>query len=249
MAVNTYQGALSFSYAGGPAQQIAIILNVMPPPQPAMHLSQQSLNFATNQGFDPPMQNVTIENPGNAPLNWVIQSDLIGEIYLQISPTSGSVAPGQSMRVSIAPHLASANGTLTSILTVADSDTGTTVPSQQIAVSIAITDQPVIALSTSRLDFAHGSSSNTDTTSLLVITNNGNLPLNWTLTASPPVSWLSFGTTSGSLAPGDFIYINVRCFSTGMKPGTYTATLTVKDSDARTVVAPRSVAITLVISA
>lgn len=248
MAVNTYQGALSFSYAGGQTQQVAISLSVTPPPQAAIHLSAQSLNFTTNQGFDPSAQSVTIANPGNAPLNWSIQSDFNGQIYLQITPASGSVAPGQSVNVSVAPRLSSASGTIKSTLTVTDSDAGNTVPSQQIAVSIAITSQPVITLNTSRLDFAHGSSSNTDTTALLVITNTGNLPLNWTITTSAPASWLSFDSSRGNLSSGNYIYVYARCLSTGMKPGTYTVTITVKDSDAGTVVAPRSVAVTLVIN-
>ncbi|HEX7737275.1 MAG TPA: choice-of-anchor D domain-containing protein [Ktedonobacteraceae bacterium] len=247
MAVNTYQGALSFSYAGGQTQQVAISLNVTPPPQPAMHLSQQSLSFATNQGINPRAQSVTIANPGNAPLDWTIQSDLNGQIYLQVTPASGSVAPGQSVSVSIAPHPGSADGTISSKLIVMDSDAGTTVPSQQIAVSIAITAQPIIMLNASRLDFAH-SASTTNSTALLIITDNGSLPLNWTLATSAPASWLSFDNTSGSLAPGKYIYVNVRCLSTSMKPGTYTATIIVKDSDAGSVAAPQSVTVTLVIT-
>src|SRR5579883_2574027 len=48
MALGNYQGALSFSYAGGPAQQVAVTLTVNPPPLPAMHISPQSLSFSTN---------------------------------------------------------------------------------------------------------------------------------------------------------------------------------------------------------
>ena len=248
MAVGTYQGALSFSYAGGPAQQVAITLNVTPPPLPAMHLSQTGLNFTTDQGFNPPPKSFTIANTGNAPLDWAVHADSNGQAYLAISPVSGSVPPGQSASVSVAPLLGSTNGSIQSTLTVVDSDKGTTIPNQQISVSIAITNQPVITVFTDTLDFAHASD-NTDTSTLLIFTNTGSLPLNWTLVESAQVPWLSFSVTSGPLAAGDSTNIDVSCASSGMQPGTYTVTLTLKDSDAGSKVAPQSVMVTLIITA
>ena len=248
MALGVYQGSLSFSYAGGQAQQVAITLNVNPPPQPVMHLSQSSLSFTTNQGFNPPPQSFTITNSGNAPLDWAIHEDINGLAYLALTPVKGSVPPGQSAEVSVAPLLGSANGTIKSTLTVVDSDNGTTVPNQQVNVSIAITNEPVITLVTSTLEFDH-SSSNTDTSTLLVFTNSGSLPLNWTLTESAQVPWLSFNATSGTLAAGSSDYINTRCLSSQLKPGTYTVTLILKDTDSGSVVAPQSVAVTLIVSA
>lgn len=248
MPLGTFQGGLSFSYAGGPAQQVAITLTVSPPPQPALHLSSQHLSFATNQGFNPPAQSVTISNSGNAPLNWAIHADSSGQTYLAISPVSGSVPPGQSASVSIAPLLGSASGTIKSTLTVLDSDTGTIVPSQPLNISIAITNQPVITLSNGKLEFDHDSVT-TDTSELLIFSNTGSLPLNWTVSASSQVPWLSFDTTSGTLAAGQSVYINLRCISSQMRAGTYTVTLTLRDSDAGSVVAPQVATITLVVLA
>ncbi len=248
MALGTYQGALNFSYAGGPTQQVAITLTVNPPPQPAMHLSQQSLSFSTNQGFNPPAQHFTISNPGNGSLNWAIHTDASGLAFLAISPASGSIPPGQSANVSVTPQLASTNGTIKSTLTVEDSDTGTNVPTQQVNVTIAITNQPVITVITGSLEFDHNSST-TDTSTLLIFLNSGSLPLNWTMTESSQVPWLSFDKTSGTLAADNSDYISIRCTSGQMQPGTYTVTVTMKDSDAGTVVAPQSVTVTLVVTA
>lgn len=248
MTLGTYHGVLSFSYADGPAQQVAVTLTVTPPPQPAMRLSTGTLNFASKQGSDPPPQTFAITNTGNAPLNWLIRADSAGLIYLAISPISGSIPPGQSANVSIAPLLGSANGTISSTLTVMDSDPGTSVHSQQVNVSIAITDEPVITVVTNRLEFDHGSG-NQDSTNMLIFANTGSLPLDWTLVESTQVPWLSFDTTSGTLAVSNSIAIHVRCVSSQMPPGTYTVTLTLKDSDAGSVVAARTITVTLVISA
>ncbi len=247
MALGTYEGTLSFTYAGGQAQQIAIALNVNPPPQPAMHLSQQSLNFTANQGIDPRAQSFTISNPGNAPLNWTIQLDANGQTYLNLSASSGSVQPGQATTVSVAPALGSASGTINSTLTVVDSDSGTNVPAQKVNVSIVITNQPVITPARTTLEFDHDGRI-ADTTTLLIFSNTGNLPLNWSLVSSQ-ASWLSFDITGGTLAPGQSAAINVRCISGKMAAGTYTATLTLKDTDAGTVVQARTIQVTLVISA
>lgn len=247
MALGSYQGAVSFGYVGGPAQQLAVSLTVSPPPLPVMRISSPNLSFSTNQGFDPPAKTFTISNTGNAPLNWTIRADANGLAYLGISPVRGSVPPGQSTTVSVAPFLGSANGTINSTLTVLDSDPGTTVPPQQVGVSIAITNQPVITLVTNRLEFDHDSTI-TDTSELLIFSNSGSLPLRWVMTASAQVSWLSFDTTGGTLAPGENTYISVRCVSGQVKAGTYTLTLTLKDSDSGTAVAPRTVTVTLIVS-
>jgi hypothetical protein len=50
------------------------------------------------------------------------------------------------------------------------------------------------------------------------------------------------------VAPGDFGFINVTCAHSTIKPGTYTATLTLKDTDANTIVAPQTITIKLVVS-
>jgi BACON domain-containing protein len=247
MALGSYQGTLSFSYAGGQAQQVAIALTVSPPPQPGLRIAPTSLSFTANQGINPAPRSFTISNPGNAPLNWAIHADAQGQAYLAITPVSGSVPPGQSAKVSIAPILGSASGTISSTLTIQDSDPGSTVASQQVKVSITITDQPVITMGTGNIVFNHDST-DTDDTDLLIFYNTGNLPLHWALSASAQVPWLSFDLTSGTLVPGDSAYIKVHCVSSSMKPGTYTVTLTLKDTDSGTVVAPQTVTVTLVVT-
>jgi len=248
LALGNYQGALSLSYAGGPGQLVAVTLAVNPPPLPVMHLSLQNLSFTANQGVDPPARSFTISNTGNAPLDWAIHADASGLTYLAISPQRGSVPAGQSTTVSLAPLLGSANGTIVSSLTVQDSDPGTSVPAQRVSVSITITSQPVITLVTGPLAFDHDHTIS-DTSELLVFSNSGSLPLHWALTSSAQVAWLSFDTTGGTLSPGDTTYISVRCVSSQLQPGTYTLTLTLRDSDPGTVVKPETVTLTLLVTA
>lgn len=248
MAPGTYHGALSFRYAGGPAQQVAVTLAVIPPPLPVMHVSPQSLSFVTNQGIDPLPRSVTISNTGNAPLPWAIRADANGVRYLALTPARGSVLPGQSVTVSVAPLLGSASGTIAATLTVLDSDSGTGVPAQQVSVAVAITSQPVITLASGHLEFDHDQVI-TDTSELLAFSNSGSLPLHWVLASNAQVAWLSFDTTGGTLAPGESTYISVHCVSGRLQVGTYTLILTLRDSDPGTVVLPERVTVTLVVTA
>lgn len=248
MTRGTYQGALAFSYPGGSSQQVTITLTVSPPPQPGLQVAPQKLNFATNQGFNPSPQNFTITNSGGAPLNWALSADDAGQKYLTFSAVKGMLPPGQNTRISVAPRLGNADGTIQTTLTVVDSDAGTPVAAQQVTVSLAITDQPVITLVTGPLKFTQGSG-NTESSASLTFTNSGSLPLNWTLVESTQVSWLSFDTTGDTLAAGETTTITVHCTSKQMQPGTYTVTLTIKDGDSGSIVAPQVVTVTLVVSA
>ena len=245
LAPGNYQGTLDFSYAGGPAQQVAVLLVVNTPPTPAMHLSTHNLSFQTKQGFNPTPQSFTISNPGNAPLNWLIQPDTNGASYLSIAPNRGSIPPGQSASVSLAPLLGNANGPINSTLTLKDSDPGTSVPAQQIAVNIAITSEPILVVDTGNLAFSY-TSAPTTTSQLAIFTNTGSLPLNWALSGG--ASWLSVDVSNGSVATDEFGFITVTVTDSNLKPGTYTTTLTLKDTDANTVVAPQHFTVTLVVS-
>lgn len=248
MAEGTYQGALSFSYAGGSPQEVAVTLTVNPPPLPVISVDPANLNFSTNQGYNPDPQKFTIANTGNALLNWSLQGDANAALFLRLDHTKGSLEAGQSTTITVSPTIGSASGPINGTLTVIDSDQNTTVASVPIKVSIAVTSQPVISVFTGNMEFDH-TATFTDEGILAIFANTGDLPLNWSIAASPQVSWLSFDVSSGTLAPGDFGFVTVYCRSAGVKAGTYTVTLTIKDTAAHTVAAPRSFTVTLKVSA
>lgn len=253
LAVGSYLGAVDFSYTGGPTQQVNVTLTVNPPPLPVMHVQTQNLSFTTNEGFNPAPQSFTISNTGNGPLDWVIHEDANGLAYVAVSPGAGSVPPGGSIRVTVTPAVVGASGTINAVLTILDSDTGVTIPSQQVKVSIGIANQPVINVSTNTMVFSLDSTI-TSSTQLLLIKNTGHATLHWSLaeTTQPPVAWLSMesgkGTLSGTLAPGETTYVNITCDSSSLSPGQYTATLVVSDTDQGTVAASQTVTVTLTVS-
>jgi hypothetical protein len=216
------------------------------PPTPSIGVSQSALNFSTLLGANPSPQSFSISNTGKGTLNWTIIEDQNGATFAPVSPSSGSLAPGTNTTITISPSVTRASvGTLTTNITVSDSDSGSSVPKQRITVSIVVKGQPRVALSLNAMAFNHDSIIN-DSSQLLDISNSGTDMLNWTAQSSAP--WLTVFTPSGSLSAGNDALIEVNCNSSTISPGTYTATLTVSDKGAGDTVVPQNVTVTLVVT-
>jgi hypothetical protein len=247
LKAGSYQGTLTFSY-GALTKQVAVALTVSTPPAASIGVQTSALAFTTTAGTDPAPQTFTITDTGNAMLNWSLTEDASGTTYAPATPTSGSLAPGHSQTITVTPKVAQAGpGVINATITIADSDIGTTVQSQQVGVGITINNQTpaILELSTHQLTFGNTTTLN-NTTQLLTITNNGAGPLDWSITSSDP--WLSASDTNGTLVPGESIVIDVTCVSSSLAVGNYDATLTIKASNSGTAVASQTVNVTLTVS-
>jgi hypothetical protein len=247
LTAGAYHGTITFK-AGSHTQQVGVALTVNVPPTPSITMQTTTLNFTTYKGFDPTPQTFTLSNTGNAPLNWKASEDGNGATFAPVTPSSGQVQSGKSVELRVSPHVAGYGATaLVTTITVADTDPGVTVPSQNLSVTITILDQAAIILSDNQLNLT-----NTSTSHSLGINNSGSADLHWTVklneTDATSVSWLSVDQSSGTLTPGAYVVITVQCDPSQLSPGTYSATLTVSDSDTGSPVAPQSVQITLVVS-
>ena len=243
---HAYQGMLTFKY-GGVTTQVTVALTVSIPPAAAISLNRSTLSFTTIKGANPTAQQFTITNSGNATLNWSVAEDQNGKTFVPVSPSSGSLAPTKSTAITISPSVSQANGgTLDATITIFDSDVGTKVVGQKVDVSIVMTDQAVIGVSTKALPtFAH-TSQLTSSSQTLTITNTGSQPLSWTVHSD--ATWLSFDLTSGTLNPGASAVVTVTCDSSTLTTGTSSASIVVSDSDTGTQVATQPVAVQLVVS-
>ncbi|HLI06623.1 MAG TPA: choice-of-anchor D domain-containing protein [Ktedonobacteraceae bacterium] len=248
LQANAYQGTVTFN-SNGQSRQVAIALTISTPPAPAINVQVHTLNFSSIMGKDPTAQTFIISNTGNATLNWSASEDQIAATYAPIAPTSGSLAPAQSATVTVSPTTAQLGaGSLSGTITIADSDTGVSIPPQKVVVNITVLDQPQISVSTNELDFSNDSTL-TDSSQLLVITNTGSSDLNWAVTLpSQSADWLSVDNSGGTLPPGQSVVIDVTCDSSQLATGSYTAALQVSDSDPGTPVTPQTVTVVLTVS-
>jgi len=224
------------------------IPTVGPSPLPAMAISTDTLTFNAIQGNNPAQQAFTLSNPGNAPLHWAITGDKNATTLLSISPKSGTVASGSSVPISVTPNVHTATaGVINATLIIQDTDPGTVLKSQQVAVKITISNQALINVSTTNI-VCNLSSTTTSSTKQLQITNSGSATLNWTL-SQPLPAWISVDTLSGTLLPGYIAFLNVACNNTGFQAGTHTSyTLVVSDIDPQTPVIPQNVQVTLTVT-
>lgn len=227
---------------------ITITQTAGPTPLPGMVLTTNALAFNTIQGKNPAQQAFTLTNSGNAPLNWAITGDAKANTLLSLSSKSGSVAPGSSVQITVSPNVATATaGVINAVLTVQDTDPGTQLKSQQVAVKITISNQALISVSTTNIA-CKLSSTVTTSSQPLQITNTGSATLNWTILPQSLPAWISIDITSGTLPPGYTAFLNVACNNTGFQAGTYPFQLVVSDTDAQTSVAPQNVLVTLTVS-
>ncbi len=225
-----------------------ITQTVGPTPLPGMAVSTSALIFNTIQGKNPTPQAFTLSNPGNAPLNWAITDTANPSSLLSISPVNGTVAPGSSISITVTPNVSTATaGVINAIMTVHDTDVGTRLQSQQVALKITISNQALISVSPASIS-CNLSSTVTTSSYQLNITNTGSTTLNWAVSQTWP-AWITIDTTSGSLPPGFTAFVNIACNNTGFQAGYHTSfTLVVSDTDAQTPVVPQNVQIALSVS-
>ncbi len=243
----SYQGMLTFN-GGNQTIQIPVSLAITTPPAAAISVRNTILIFQSEQGTNPIGQLLTITNTGNAPLNWSASESGDGGIFAPLSQSSGTLLPQAHTFIEVDPVTATYGaGTLTTVLTIADSDVGTTVASQKIPITITIQSQAAIATSPSNIGLdMSGPNTNTQT---VTISNIGSAPLNWTLSVhmDEPVggTWLVVSNTSGTLAAGTSKDILVTCVGKGLQKGmSYSGLLLISDSDTGTTVSSRTVYIT-----
>ncbi len=249
--VGSYQGTITFSYAGASATPVMVTLNVNPPPVAKVAISTGGLSFHAIMGQNPRAQSFTLTNAGNAPLNWGILEDANGKMYAPVSQASGTLGPLKSVAITVVPSIAQAGaGTLNALITIIDTDAGTPVKSQQVKVTFTIVNQAVISLNQSQFIF-NQTKAIPVSTQLILLTDAGSAPLHWSLTITngSPVSWLTVDNAGGTtLNPGGADLINVQSDSTNLSPGTFTATLTLSDTATVNPAAPVVVTVTVVVS-
>jgi hypothetical protein len=240
----TYQGTVVFS-SDGATRDVSVVFSVTAPLLPVISTSTNSLNFSTTAGTNPAAQTVILTNSGNAPLNWGASANTG---YVSVNPSGGTLAAGHSTTLTVYPNISNAGaGTLSTTITLADSDSGTAVKSQQIAVKMTILNQPSMSLSSNSMTL-DAASNYPQVGSFLTITDNGSKDLNWQVKPDASAPWLTVDTSSGTTVAGGSTILNVQADSRQLAPGTYTATLTLSDSDAGSPVPPQTVQVTFTVS-
>ncbi|MDW3197193.1 MAG: carboxypeptidase regulatory-like domain-containing protein [Cytophagales bacterium] len=204
LEAGSYTGTVNFAGNGG-AAAISLSMEVVAGnAQPVLEVSETNFNF----GLETNSFDVSINNTGNADLEWTATSS---DSWLTLSRSSGSVSPTGSQGLTLNVSRAALNeGNFTATVTISSNGGEAT-----LNVSMDVPSQsPVLTLSTTFLAFGE-----TDDLRSVTIENTGLQDLNWS--AATDESWLSISSSSGTVSSASSSDINVNIDRTGLADGDY----------------------------
>jgi len=186
-----------------------------------------SLTFAgVVGGSNPASQSVTLSNVGVGSDTWTVNTSYgSGSGWLSLTPTSGSLGPGNSVDVSftaITGNLAAGMYTATTTFTLGSS---TATVSTTFTVSTGV---PTIAASGTLFFFTGTAGDDNPAAQYTTLSNTGNATGSWTssIAYANGSGWLSVAPTFGSLVVNGMQFVAIGCTIAGLAPGTYGATIT-----------------------
>lgn len=240
LAHGTYSGSISLaalnggtSITGSP-QSVGVSLAVTEKP-PVLSVSPDALTFNLSNGDQASVQSIRIANTGGAPLHWTAILD--APSFVSTSPRAGTkLAAGPGVNDDITVNPAGVKGGLYSAkvtISAIDPLTGNTVSGSPavVAITITITEQPSMQLSTQSLTFTPANCAYT-ASDTVAIANSGGGALDWNVgdpiyTSGQASGWLTVkpaGQGSGDTK------LTFSMDATGSKiqfGQTYTATVTI----------------------
>ncbi len=237
-----YTGKITFSSnVGTRTVTVKMVVRALPTNAPVLSVTPPVLSFvALDGGADPALQQLVVSNPGSQPLSWALtndtptvqanQSHVVGgnTNWLTLDRVAGTVVPGATMTIPVRVH--SHNllpGTYINTLVFSASH-GTVDNPQNVGVSLTVQPRCGLTLSTGSISF----------TTVMGQNNPGNQALSLTATAScgpnaiewqasSSASWLTITPTKGQLKGAMTTSPAVGINALSMKPGTYSATISV----------------------
>jgi Viral BACON domain len=242
LAPNTYSG--QFSFVTGMSTQTVVVMLVVqalpPPAEPVMGASPLSLNFSNTQGLpNPTGQVVTITNNGGSPLKWSTSTTLIANSWWSAAPTGGTIAPGQTGKVTINVTTSKLTpGTYTGQITFNGLDTsGNAAPGGPQTVTMNLVMQPPCAISqpsSGALSFSavQGAANPTPQTVMFMGVGACTWPVTWSTRVSSVANWLTISKTNSIMGTGQSESIAVVVAIAGLSAGTYQRTVSISATDA-----------------
>ncbi len=245
LAPGTYNGEVIITLPQS-TQSLAVQLTVQSPPPPTAPIlgaAPLNLNFSTTEGADdPPGQVVTITNTGGTPLLWHTAVQLLATSWLGVSPTGGTIQPGQTGQLTInvsANDSGLSPGEYAGQVTVEGSDENGNLAAgspQTILINFMVSPPCTLSQPTaSTLAFSATQGQSNPTTQTESITASGDCswPVSWSASLTSSASWLSISPSSGTLgANGGASTVSVTPNIAGLAPGIYQTRVFVSATDA-----------------
>ncbi|MEO0072875.1 MAG: FlgD immunoglobulin-like domain containing protein, partial [candidate division WOR-3 bacterium] len=206
---------------------------------PVISVSPSSFSLTLGQNVTKDTT-LTISNLGNATLSWSL-SEVPQVDWLTEYPTSGEIPGLDETNVTLSVNTEwLLPGVYSCTLRLSSNDPLN--PVVDVPVALTVTG-PVISVSPSSFSLTLGQNVTKDTT--LVIYNQGNATLSWSLAETPTVDWLTEYPTTGEIPASGNSDVTVSFNTSGMTPGVYNTTLRLSSNDPLNPVVDVSVTLTI----
>lgn len=218
-----------------------LVLALPSAPAPKITLSPSSLSIsAPDIGPAPAPSTLTVQNTGDAKLNW---SAVANAPWLQVSPGSGALNKSASIDLSVSVVLAGlAAGDYVGNIQVSDPNASNS--PQTCAVTLHVSASPQIGLSPTSLSWTGPEGGPDPASQTVTVTNTGSGSLSWTASSDAP--WLSASPETGTLSAGASQPVTLSVTTAGQSSGTLTGHWTVQSAQASN--SPQTVTASLTIS-
>jgi hypothetical protein len=141
LPAGAYQGTINFT-SQGQTRQLAISSTVTAPP---IQVQTSALHFTAQKGGDNPAdQSLSITNTSSAAIDWTAKLNTASAAtpsFLSVSSLSGTLAPGQTVSLTVGVDITNAPaGTLSGTIDIVSSSNASIVLANEVSVDVVISD-------------------------------------------------------------------------------------------------------------
>ena len=200
------------------------LINLLAPPDTLVMLPIIGFHSTGPAGgpFNITTKTFSLTNEGSVSLSWSLQSD---ELWLNASPASGALNPGDTASVVVELTAASSNllvGSYTAHVTVTNFSNGLL---HHRSFALQISD-PLAVSPAAGLEYAGPPSGPFNVAAEnCVLTNAGQVAVNWSVATNPP--WLNVSPTNGILGPlgSALVQCSLNAAATTLPTGAYSTSV------------------------
>ena len=266
LAVGTYNATISVfgGGAGNNPQTIPVTLTVSNDPLIVATLNGCStltavcpLLFPLQIGQNNPVtQTIRVTSSTGAQANFTAAATMdpsaaCGTTWLATSTAAGVVGSDASFPITVTPGNIASGTTCTGSITITGTTpAGAALPNSPVTVPVTmyVSSNPMIVPSMSGLVFTQATNTSVSQTFTVASTNPNTTPLEFQVSPAAGASWLlPFPLTLTTATGANTITVLVN--SSGLAPGTYSSSLTIKATSATVLDSPITIPVTLVVTA
>lgn len=240
-----YSGIITFSSNVGENEWVRVSMSVRPLPANAgsvLVVTPALLSFtALDGGASPAPQELTISNPGSQPLSWSLASNNqvllnsqnillhsfnIGNGWLTIAQTSGTIAPHSSGVIQVVVNSGDLLAGVYSAMLVFNGGKNTFDTPQNVGISLTVQPHCGLQLNTGSMSFTAVSGQGNPANQSLTLSTTASCSGTLAWKATSTASWLAVAPASGQIRGAQKTVTAVSVNASVLKPGTYSSTIT-----------------------